>query len=427
MFSYFKDIVDNRHDHAQSLQKKKSKKIIGYLCSYVPEEIIYAAGGIPIRLFSNEESPSLSENFMQNYYCTFSRSILHQGLAGEFDYMDGLVTAYSCVTMRLAFDNFQRECNFPYTRFLYLPGIIDTPDAKAFYHKELRRFKRDMEDLFGRNITDNDLRDAINVYDENRELILEIFKGRKESPPNISGEEAYLLTLSSMLTDKAEHNKMLKTLIKDLPKRKPLKAGVNRVMIVGSPLDNLKLLRLIEKDIGAYVVTDDTCTGTRYIMGTTPTDLMDKDPLKALVQRYMISRPPCPTKHSPNRWIECMTCPFRTVSCFALNPSPKRTLPKSLPFPAPERICRFRYALQLGINHKVEGVIALIQKFCDPHGYDYHHVTQAFQDVGIPSVPIEIDNMVSIGQVRTRIEAFIEMIQPVDYLIEPEIKAGVEI
>ena len=130
MFSYFKDIVDNRHDHAKSLKKKKNKKIIGYLCSYVPEEIIYAAGGIPIRLFSNEEFPSLSENFMQNYYCTFSRSILHQGLAGEFDYMDGLVTTYSCVTMRLAFDNLQRECKFFVAKGkkpISLPALTSAP------------------------------------------------------------------------------------------------------------------------------------------------------------------------------------------------------------------------------------------------------------------------------------------------------------
>jgi len=427
MFSYFEEIVNNRHEHARNLKEEKGKNIIGYLCSYVPEEIIYAAGGIPVRLLTNEEPPTLSENFMQNYYCTFSRSILHQGLAGDLDYLEGLVTTYSCVTMRLAFDNLQRQIKLPYTRFLYLPGIIDTSDAKQFYRRELERFRKDMEDLFGRKITDDDLKEAIHTYDENRSLILEIFEGRKNSPPSISGEEAYMLTLSSMLTDKADHNEKLKELIKEIPKREALKTGVNRIMIVGSPLDNLKLLRLIEKDIGAWVVTDDTCTATRYIWGTTPDDLIEKDPLMAIVQRYMITRPPCPSKHSPTRWLQCKTCPFRTVCSFALQPAPKGTLPKSVPFPQPERICRFRHALQLAINHKVEGVVALIQKFCDPHGFDYHHVTQAFEDVGIPLVFVEIDNIVSIGQTKTRIEAFIEMVQPVGYIIEPEIKAGVEI
>jgi benzoyl-CoA reductase/2-hydroxyglutaryl-CoA dehydratase subunit BcrC/BadD/HgdB len=110
-----------------------------------------------------------------------------------------------------------------------------------------------------------------------------------------------------------------------------------------------------------------------------------------------------------------------------MEPTGKQQLPEGHPFATPERICRFRHALQLGINHKAEGVIALVQKFCDPHGFDYHHVVQAFQDVGIPSVFIEIDNIVSIGQVKTRVQAFIEMVQPVDYIIEPEIRAGIQI
>lgn len=427
MFSYFTDIVENRHEHARALKKQKDKKLLAYLCSYFPEEIAYAAGAVPVRILTNEEFPTLAENFMQTYYCTFARSILHQGLAGDFDYVDGLVTAYSCVNMRLAFDNLQRFGNFPYSRFIYMPGIIDTPDAEDFYYKELQRFRKDMEDLFGSKITDDDLREAIGVYDENRSLILEIFEGRKNNPPNISGKEAYTLTLSSMMTDKAEHSKMLRKLIAELPGRERLQAGVNRIMFVGSPIDNLRLLSLIEDDIGAWVVADDTCTGTRYQWGTTPRDLVDEDPIKALVHRYLISRPPCPSKHSPTRFVQCTSCPFRTTSCFVMEPTGKQKLPDGHPFAVPKRICRFRHALQEGVNHRVEGVIALVQKFCDPHGFDYHHVAQAFQDVGIPSVFIEIDNVVSIGQVKTRVQAFIEMLQPVDYVIKPEISAGIQL
>lgn len=422
MFSPFKEIVENRHDHAKKLKETKNRKLIGYLCSYVPEEIIYAAGGIPIRILTNEEPPALADTYMQAYYCTFSRSILHQGLSGDLSYLDGLVTAYTCVTMRLAFDNLKRSAGFPYTRFIYMPGIIDSQDAKNFYYKELKRFVNELESLFDTQITDDDLREAIQIYDENRSLIMKIFEGRKNDRPVISGKEAYLLTLSGMLTDKQDHNKLLKGLLEKLPDRQPHKEGVSRVMLVGSPMDNVKLLELIEDDIGAWVVTDDTCTGTRYTWGETPSTYLDQDPLRAIVERYMVSRPPCPTKNSPNRWVQCMTCPFRDVSCFELAPSPRGSLSKTLPFPKPERICRFRHMLQLGISHKVEGVIAVLQKFCDPHGFDYHHVVQAFQDVGIPSLFLEIENIFSTGQTKTRVQAFIEMLQPVDYMIEPEIR-----
>lgn len=427
MFSQFNEIVGDRHKHAQELKKQYNKKIFGYLCSYVPEEIIYAAGGIPVRILTTEEPPTLSETLMQTYYCTFARSILHQGLDGQLGYMDGLVTAYSCVTMKLAFENLERSVGFPYTKFLYLPGVIDTPDAKEYYYKELKRFRNDLGDFFGNAITDDNLRDAIRVYDENRSLIMKLFEGRKESPPAISGKEAYQITLSSMLTDKSAHNEMLKGVSDQVEKREALQKGASRIMLVGSPMDNLKLLDLIEEDLGAWVVTDDTCTGTRYVFGTTPTEEMDEDPLKAIVQRYLISRPPCPSKHSPTRWVQCKTCPFRDVACFDLKPDPRGALPKVIPFSVPERICRFRHSMQMAINHKVEGVIAIQQKFCDPHGFDFHHVTQVFQHIGIPTLFLEIDNMVTIGQIKTRVQAFIEMLHPVDYMIEPEIRDGVEL
>ena len=427
MFSYFDAIIEDRHKHARELKARKDKKIFGYLCSYAPEEIVYAAGGIPVRIFTTEEAPTLSETFMQTYFCTFARSILHQGLAGQLDYMDGLVSAYSCITMKFAFESLQRYVGFPFVDYLYLPGVIDLPEAKEFYYKELIRFKKDMEDFTGRSITEDDLKEAIKTYDENRSLTMELFEGRKEIPPKISGKEAFMITLSSMLTDKADHNRILSEIVEKVPKREDLKKGASRIMLVGSPVDNLKLLKLIEDDIGAWVVTDDTCTGIRYVYGTTASEDVIEDPLRAMMQRYLITRPPCPSKHSPTRWVQCKTCPFRDVTCFDLKPEPKDSLPDTVSFQIPERICRIRHALQQAINHKVEGVVAVQQKFCDPHGFDFHHVSQAFQHVGIPTLFLEIDNMISIGQIKTRVQAFIEMLHPVDYMIEPEIRAGVEL
>jgi len=219
MFSQFESIVKNRLNHARKLKEEQGKGIIGYLCSYVPEEILYAAGFIPIRMFSNEEAPTLSDNYMQSYYCTFSRSILHQGLNGDIDFFDGLVSGYSCTTMRLAFDNLQMVLGLPFTRYVYVPGIIDSPEAKRYFYRELARLRKDMEDLSGRPISDTRLWEAIQVYDENRALTREILEGRKGKPPSISGKEAFLITISGMLTDKSLHNVMLKELRDNLPQR----------------------------------------------------------------------------------------------------------------------------------------------------------------------------------------------------------------
>jgi benzoyl-CoA reductase subunit C len=426
MFHDFEKILEDRHKYARELKSSKKKNMIGYMCSYTPEEIIYAAGFIPVRFLSSEDNPTLAETYMQTYYCTFSRSLLHQALSGNMDYIDGFVTAYSCATMRLAFENLQVFGKSPYARLLYLPGIIDTPEAKEFYYKELVRFKKDMEDLSGRIITDDDLREAIKIYDENRALTMEIFDGRKGDPPNITGKEAFTITISGMLTDKRDHNEMLRILKERLSSRETLLQDRNRLMIVGSPLDNLKMFDIIEGDGRAYVVTDDNCMCTRYSFGTTPVDYIHGDPLKALVERYLISRPPCPTKHSPSRYVECVSCPFREVSCMEMVPDPRQKLRDGYPFKKPERMCRFRHSVKLAINHKVEGAIIIQQKFCDPHGFDYHHMVQAFTSAGIPTLFLEIDNVITTGPLKTRVQAFIEMLEPVEYVIEPEIRDAIQ-
>ena len=419
MFTGFKEIVENRHEHIRNLRAQRNKKVIAYLCSYVPEELIYAAGIIPVRIMSNEETPALADRYMQSYYCTFARSILHQGIKGDYDYLDGLVTAYTCTTMRLAFDNWHRAVKLPFYRFLVIPSIIDTPEAATYYLKELQRFRKDLEDLIGHPIADDDIWEALRTYDTNRNLIMKLFEYRKLDNPLVTGLEAFQVTLSGMLTDKNDHNRMLENVLKDITGRDDTQPCVGRLMLVGSPVDNLHLLSLIE-NLGAIVVTDDTCTGTRYLFGTTPLDMYD-DPLEAIVHRYLISRVPCPTKYSPTRWVQCTTCPFREASCFSMSPDSRETMPGDHPFSMPERVCRFRHMLQLAVNHKVEGVIAVLHKFCDPHGYDYHHVNQVFESVGVPTLFLEEENVIAEGQLLTRVQAFLEMLQPVEYLIEPGI------
>ncbi|MEE9491407.1 MAG: 2-hydroxyacyl-CoA dehydratase family protein, partial [Dehalococcoidia bacterium] len=226
--------------------------------------------------------------------------------------------------------------------------------------------------------------------------------------------------LSGMLIDKEEHIALLRKLLAELPQRPELPPALGRLMIVGSPLDNLDLLRLVEDELGAIVVTDDTCTGTRYCYGITPSSL-DGDPLEAIADRYLLGRAPCPNKHSVTRWIQCISCPYRAVGCFQLAPAPRGELAENISLPMPKRMCRFRHMLQLAASHKVEGVLVVIQKFCDVHGFDYPHVAQVFEGVGVPTQLIDVENVISPGQISTRVQAFLEMLQPVEYLIEPGI------
>jgi len=415
MFDYFKDKVKNHHEHAREL-KKQGKKLIGYLCSYVPEELIYAAGAIPIRILSSTESPTLAEAHMQSYFCPFSRSLLHQILKGEYDYLDGIVYGYTCITMRAVYEAAEREESVTWFRSLHVPAQIDTPEAMEYYVTELSRFKKDLEDLVGHPITDDDVRGAIEVYDTNRQMTKELFELRK-GDSLISGTEAFQVTLSSMFTDKKQHNEELRRLLNEVPNRADPPDGVGRLMIVGCPTDNMEVMDLIENQLGALVVADDTCTGTRYFYDATPPPY-DGDVLEAIAHRYLLSRAPCPMKYSPNRWTQCATCPYRAVECFMMEPEPRKGMREDVSFSMPERVCRFRHILQLAAKNNVEGVICLVQKFCDWHGADYPHIVQIFEKIDVPVLFLENENTFAAGQALTRVQAFLEMLEPVEYIVE---------
>jgi benzoyl-CoA reductase subunit C len=411
MFNKFEEIIQNRHEHIKHLKASKDKRVIGYLCSYVPEELIYAAGAIPVRILSNEKLSTYADAVMQSHYCAFSRSILDQGLSGDYNYLDGLILAYSCNTMRFAYEAWEMHGSLPFSRFLYMPAMIDTPEARDHYVSELRRLRRDLEDLIGHAITDDDLRQSIEIYDTNRTLLTQLMEFRKQDLPLLWGKEAYLATISSMLTDKEQHNNLLKELLGQLPNRKDVPDASIRLMIVGSPVDNFRLLDVLEKQTGAIVVTDDTCTGTRYFRGTTPL-AGNFDPIEAIADRYLISRTPCPQKYSPTRWTQCRSCPYRAIPCFFLSPKPKEDLPEDMLFGSPKRICRFRNIMQLAVSHHVQGALVIQQKFCDCHGLDYPHVAQIFKSIDVPTLFVEIENLASVAQLKVRIEAFIEMLEP---------------
>ena len=96
----FKELIDNRHEYAREWKKRTGGKVLGYLCSYVPEEIAVAAGVLPVRIFGSHEPQDVAEKHIYSMFCPFCRDCLAQGLLGRYDYLDGLVMAHSCMHLR---------------------------------------------------------------------------------------------------------------------------------------------------------------------------------------------------------------------------------------------------------------------------------------------------------------------------------------
>jgi benzoyl-CoA reductase subunit C len=249
-----------------------------------------------------------------------------------------------------------------------MPHKVQSPHAYEFLTEEYKVFKKEVEDWTGKKITNKDLEYAIEIYNENRRLMRQLYDLRKRNKPPITGEEVMEIVIAMQMMDKAEHNKILKETIARLESYTPDRETGSRLMILGSEDDDTVFMNMVE-NCGATFVIDDHCTGTRYFWNEVENG---KDPLASIAARY-INRIPCPSKD----WEE------------------RKRIPHIL------NLCK---------EWNVDGVIIMQQKFCDPHELDFVAIKKALEDAGIPTLFLEFDVTVPIGQFKIRVEAFLEMI-----------------
>jgi benzoyl-CoA reductase subunit C len=368
----FKQWEKNRHDYAKNWKNKTGGKVIGYFCTYVPEEILYAADVLPVRILGSHEPQDVTEPHIFAMFCPFCRDCLAQGLKNRYKYLDGLMISQSCLHIRQAYTSWIKHRPVEFEKFLCMPHKVQSPHSYDFLTNELFTFKKEVEEWTGKKISDKDLDKAINVYNENRRLMRKLYELRKRDNPPITGEECMEIVISMQMTDKAEHNKMLKDLLKKLENYEPNRNVGSRLMILGSEDDDTVFMNMVE-NCGATFVIDDHCTGTRYFWNDVENG---KDKIASIAARY-IDRIPCPSKD----WEE------------------RKRIPHIL------NLCK---------EWKVDGVIIMQQKFCDPHELDFVAIQKALKDAGIPTLFLEFDVTVPIGQFKIRVEAFLEMISEED-------------
>lgn len=364
MIKVFEDLVLNRHDNAIKL-KNNGKKVFGYFCSYVPEEIIHAAGIIPVRIMGGSDDITLADAHLPSYVCSFARSCYDQGMKGHYSYLDGVVFPYTCDTIISVYNIWKTDINMSYIGFVD-PLCAKTEASKKYFREEVARFKESLENFLGKEISDTSLQRSIEIYNENRKLLKKVYELRRSSNPPISGVEALDIVRSSMLTPKEEHNKLLENLLEKISERENLPETGVRILISGSVIYDPEVLRMIENS-GGLVVTDDLCTGTRYFWDLVKTN---SPPLNGIADRYY-ERIPCPCNYPPEK--------------------------------------RLEHIMTLINNYKVDAVIFTLQKFCDPHLFDYPFMEERLKEVEIPTLLIEIEHVTSpLGPLKTRIEAFTE-------------------
>ncbi|MDR9459595.1 MAG: 2-hydroxyacyl-CoA dehydratase family protein, partial [Dehalococcoidia bacterium] len=256
-------------------------KVMGYFCSYGPEEVITAAGMVPIRMRAiGSTGTEMADTYMSNINCSFCRNCFNMGLTGEYDFVEGLVWLNNCDHVRRIYDNWKRKVNTPFTHMISLPKMTGEAQVEWF-HDELVIFKEAIEKHLGITITDKKLWEAIKLHNETRLLLRQLYELRKKDNPPITGAEALAVVVASTAMPREQFNQMLKELLQELSDAEGISDYRARLMVIGSILDDPAYIKIIE-DVGGLVVTDSMCYGTRIFW--TGVDEGESDPITALAR-----------------------------------------------------------------------------------------------------------------------------------------------
>lgn len=340
--------------------KGAGKKLCGYVTNLIPEELIYAAGMIPIRLESASVQSRMSDGLLQDFVCEHCRGCLEAGLSGLYQDLEGTVFTRTCDAVRNLYTLWANNTGQNFSYYLSTPGNC-TEKALPFFTGELSRFKHYLEAQTGKLLTEESLTGAVKLFNRiRRRLKSLILSGR------LSGVALYHLYHADLVMDPAEYAQAIEGINpEDLPR---INSSV-RVAVSGSHFSDPGIVEAIE-GLGLHVAVLDLDFGFRRFWheADEAVPLLD-----SLARRYIRSGALDPSKH-----------------------------------PTPDRIELLASLLkEIGVS----GVIVINQKYCDPYLFEIPAQREFFEFEGLPSLFMTSGERLEIGtQFQNRIEAFGEIL-----------------
>jgi benzoyl-CoA reductase/2-hydroxyglutaryl-CoA dehydratase subunit BcrC/BadD/HgdB len=349
----------------------KDRLPVGFFCPFVPEELIHAAGALPFRLMGTAIKMSHAQAHLPTNCCHLVKSSLESLLQGELDFLKGIIFSHSCDTMQGLADIWALQKRIPLQFNLMIPSRLNSEPSRIYLRSEIERFKNFLESNVGK-ITPQDLKASIRLFNRIREKVAEIYARRPKGYREISGSDFARIIRAGYLMDRRRYLELLDEFLNVLPETPEGSENPVPVYLAGNMTHDDPYFSYIE-EAGAVILQDDLCSGTRFLRLMVPEDI---DPMEGLTNRYFTS----------------FVCPNKHQGAYAHAETLLGEVQKS----------------------GARGVIFLLYKYCETHFFDYPDLKQALEIKGIPTLLLEVeDPSFSVGQLKTRIQAFVEMLSPI--------------
>jgi benzoyl-CoA reductase/2-hydroxyglutaryl-CoA dehydratase subunit BcrC/BadD/HgdB len=383
---YFEDLLQTANNELIEQAKADGRICAAFTCENLPEPLMNLGNSFSVRLFApNSGSLDIATYYMTNLLCETSRALLERAIEGGFNFADCLIAADGCTMMNRAAENMhllhtmdEGKKNFFY-EFMEIPLKADENGVELLVLQCRNHILKPLHEKYGIDISDEAILKAVEEHNHVCRLIRELGEFRKEDDPRITGYELAVLTLATYVAPKYLVIDKLEETLEEIKHREPDgKKWRARVMVVGSEVDDVAFIKLIE-DCGTYVCADRYCFGG--FPGREPIVIdpeSDEDALTQVCRHYVY-------------WGNC---------------------PRMMNM---DKVYgRKKYVADLAKEYKADGIIYEQVKFCDPWAYERmlgSHMLR--EDYGFPVLSVDRPyNIASgAGQMRTRVQAFVESIE----------------
>ncbi|MBE6910414.1 MAG: 2-hydroxyacyl-CoA dehydratase [Ruminococcaceae bacterium] len=354
--------------------KEAGYKCIGVMPYYAPEELVEAAGMVPLGMWgSNKKTISKAKEYCATFYCTIAQLDLEMLLDGTCDLLDGVITPAICDTLRPMTQNIRvaMEGKLP-TIFLAHPQFRRPEFGLEFCRAQYTHVKTELEKIRGSEITDEEIRSAIKVYNKSRAARRAFVKLANEHCDAIDPIQRSAVLKSAFFMRKAEHTEKLEALNAELEKLPKAKWNGVKIVTSGIVVDSPALLKVL-KDNKVAIAADDVAHESRPIR----VDADETgDPMMALCKQFADQD--------------------FDVLLYDEESSQNR---------------RGEFVAKLVEDSGAQGLVLFMQQFCDPEEMEYPYLKKALDAHKIPFIKLGVDQqMRDFGQAATAIQAFVDVL-----------------
>jgi benzoyl-CoA reductase/2-hydroxyglutaryl-CoA dehydratase subunit BcrC/BadD/HgdB len=384
---YFDEVADffGKREKEIRAAKEGGKKVVGYTCLFAPIELILAADAIPVRVNSGwYDTSKLGDRVVPVEVCPVVRSTIGAKMIGLSPYLelsDALISVLTCDGMTKLGEILS---DYKPVWAMPLPRVKDSAQSMRFWREELMTVKGQIEVLTGNKITGKSLKKAIELTQKATKTFRRLQDLRKGSPV-IMGRDAMLVNQTCMWDDITRWTEKTEALCDELEKKVREKQwacppDTPRVMVTGTPMiwpDNWKVPTLIEEGTPQGVlVADELCSSERLLYDPVGVDEWSKDDMyNAIAERYLMAS----------------TCP-----CFTSVDGNED---------------RINWMLNKVKEWTVQGVIYYVVRGCMLYAMEYTRVKKVLDRLNIPVYYLDTEyTREDVGQMKTRVEAFLEML-----------------